>query len=479
MNADSFVLNVRGGAQLCVPAALGPLTPYVLVEQEDWFEDEIRFVRRWLRPGMRAVDIGASYGVYSLAIARAVGAAGRLWAFEPTPDTADYLQRNLELNGCQNASLIRAAVSERAGTAAFATDKRSELNSLLAGEPAGEQVEVRTVTLDQAAAEWGEVDFVKLDVEGHELQAIRGGARFFTAGSPLVMLEVWAHGRKDLAALAPLAEMGYRAYRLLPGPLILVPFDPREPMDSYQLNVFACKADRARKLADGGFLAERGTTPPSTPSSDAWWRHARAAPYSRGLATRWFENRAACPEYLEGLAAFAQSRESGRSAAERLAWLEHGFGCVREALGSSDTLSRRLSLARLAWELGARETAVEALQHAGARLEDEAGEAMAEPFVCPSSRYERLENAGREGDWLKCVVVEQFEKLRNFSSLFGGADTLPLLDSIVELPFRSPEIDRRRQLVRWLSGAQGALERVPRLCVGSDENLNPQFWSAR
>jgi hypothetical protein len=45
----------------------------VLLEQEDWFEKEIAFVRRLLRSGMRAVDIGANYGTYTLAMARAVG----------------------------------------------------------------------------------------------------------------------------------------------------------------------------------------------------------------------------------------------------------------------------------------------------------------------------------------------------------------------------------------------------------------------
>ncbi len=45
MTGDVMVLNVRGGARICVPAVLNQITPYILLEQEDWFEDEIRFVR--------------------------------------------------------------------------------------------------------------------------------------------------------------------------------------------------------------------------------------------------------------------------------------------------------------------------------------------------------------------------------------------------------------------------------------------------
>src|SRR5205814_9624857 len=118
-SAPDLTVNVQGGARLCVPGDLRQYTPYILLEQEDWFEDEIRFVRRWLAPGMRAIDVGASYGVYTVAMARAVGPQGRVWAFEPTPRSADYLRRNVELNALDNVVLRRDALSDRAGSVAF------------------------------------------------------------------------------------------------------------------------------------------------------------------------------------------------------------------------------------------------------------------------------------------------------------------------------------------------------------------------
>jgi protein O-GlcNAc transferase len=110
---DELIVNVRGGLRVCVPSDLSLYTPFILLEQEDWFEDEIHFVRRWLRPGMRAVDVGASYGLYTLAMASAVGATGRVWAFEPTPAVADYLDRSVRLNGLGSVRVCRVAVSDR------------------------------------------------------------------------------------------------------------------------------------------------------------------------------------------------------------------------------------------------------------------------------------------------------------------------------------------------------------------------------
>jgi hypothetical protein len=49
-----------------------------LIEQEDLFEKEIAFVRRLLQPSMRAIDVGANYGTYTLAMARAAGPKGRV-----------------------------------------------------------------------------------------------------------------------------------------------------------------------------------------------------------------------------------------------------------------------------------------------------------------------------------------------------------------------------------------------------------------
>src|SRR5262245_12519491 len=128
--AGSMVLNIRGAAKLHVPRDVGQITPYVLLEQDDWFEDEIRFVRALLRPGRKAIDIGANHGVYTVAMAGAVGPAGAVWAFEPTPQTADLLARSLA--AYPQARLLRSAVSNAAGTAQLQVGAESEGNALVA-----------------------------------------------------------------------------------------------------------------------------------------------------------------------------------------------------------------------------------------------------------------------------------------------------------------------------------------------------------
>ena len=223
-----LTLNIRGGARICVPHSVQLITPYVLLEQEDWFEDEIRFVRRFLRPGMAAVDVGASFGIYTMAMAEAVGAQGKVWAFEPTPADRGLPAGRPSMSTRQYRCISAAALCriDRAKcSSCLETD--SELNSIARpGESRGEVLSIPAHTLDQLSLEhgWRNVDFVKIDVEGHELEAVTGGTSFFTAASPLVIFEIKRGERFDIRTLEPFRAMGYQFYYFVPGLTLLAPF---------------------------------------------------------------------------------------------------------------------------------------------------------------------------------------------------------------------------------------------------------------
>src|SRR6202007_1987029 len=98
--------------KLAAPPDLSSITTYVLLEQEAWFEKELMFLRRWLRPGMTVIDIGANLGVYSLPLARSVGPHGLVFAYEPASDPRAMLKRSGSINRADNLHVIPAAVSD-------------------------------------------------------------------------------------------------------------------------------------------------------------------------------------------------------------------------------------------------------------------------------------------------------------------------------------------------------------------------------
>ncbi len=156
-----------------------------LLEPED-----VRFFLSLLEPGMTVFDVGANLGTYALLAARRVGPSGRLHAFEPGPATADRLRGNVRLNGLSNVVVNQAAVSDRAGVITLYLQDDSDCNTLTAG--AGTPVQVPALTLDDYVGthNLGQVDVLKMDVEGAEVTALRGGGRLLAAPrAPLILLE--------------------------------------------------------------------------------------------------------------------------------------------------------------------------------------------------------------------------------------------------------------------------------------------------
>jgi ubiquinone/menaquinone biosynthesis C-methylase UbiE len=96
---ETTVLTLVDGVRVVVQNSLDLITPYVLRGQQDFVQDELKFARRMLEPGQKAVDIGANYGVYTLPMAQKVGSSGHVWAFEPTSGTAQILTEGIAVVG--------------------------------------------------------------------------------------------------------------------------------------------------------------------------------------------------------------------------------------------------------------------------------------------------------------------------------------------------------------------------------------------
>jgi len=257
--SSTTTLALVDGVRVIVPDSLNLITTYVLREQEDWFEDEIKFLRLLLQPAQRVIDIGANYGVYTLSMAKLVGSAGRVWAFEPASKTASLLAASIAANNFGQVVLEQSALSSEKGTAQLSLNDNSELNALVYDHGCNDETEtVDITTLDECleARDWQEIEFLKLDAEGEEANILRGGIHFFSKESPLVQYEVKAGAELHMELVQAFTELGYNSYRLVPGLNLLVPFDDKEPVDGYLLNLFSCKPDRAAKLADRGFLVD-------------------------------------------------------------------------------------------------------------------------------------------------------------------------------------------------------------------------------
>jgi FkbM family methyltransferase len=234
--AETMVPTLVDGVKVVVPNSLDLITPYVLREQQDFFEDELGFVRQLLGSGRP----------------KKWGPSGRVWAFEPTSSTAQIFAEGINENAFAQVTLVQKAVSSAPGIAQLSLQRDSEANSIFHGQPTpGETETVCTVTLDECMdrCRWADIALIKIDAEGEENNIVKGGRRFFAELSPLVQHEL----RKNVtvmnfALINEFAAIGYDSYRLVPGLNILVTFDAGSKPDPYLLNLFCCKADRAERV---------------------------------------------------------------------------------------------------------------------------------------------------------------------------------------------------------------------------------------
>jgi FkbM family methyltransferase len=145
----------------------------------------------WVAPqtGQVFIDVGAYVGWYSIWAARAVGGSGRVIAFEPDETNRRQLQRNLALNGIQHADVYPLAAWSRSGKIGWRPGTEpvwhrvDELSPTAATE---------AITIDELVRKMNlpKVDWMKVDVEGGELEVLAGASRALREFRPTVFIEV-------------------------------------------------------------------------------------------------------------------------------------------------------------------------------------------------------------------------------------------------------------------------------------------------
>jgi FkbM family methyltransferase len=192
----------------------------VLFRTGTWEEADARCALSFLRPGGHAVDVGANAGVYTLAFARAVGPRGRVLAIEPGSEACARLRDNIRHNGLQNVDVVQAAAAATAGSltlhlSAIDLGSSSCVHPPSPHEHAGQEA-VTAIALDDAIAQGGLApDLIKIDVEGMEVEALRGAERVLRARRPVLMVEINADALQAAATspaelVAALYDLGYR-----------------------------------------------------------------------------------------------------------------------------------------------------------------------------------------------------------------------------------------------------------------------------
>ena len=143
----------------------------------DYNLEELDFLRTHTPQGGVFVDVGANVGTYALALARHVGAGGKVVAIEPHPVTHARLAFNRSASGLTQVSLVAAAAGPSDGELLIETDGDNlGASHIVSGERAGNAIKVPSLRLQRILDDAGvsHVDALKIDVEGFEDRVLTG-----------------------------------------------------------------------------------------------------------------------------------------------------------------------------------------------------------------------------------------------------------------------------------------------------------------
>ncbi|MGB8509074.1 MAG: FkbM family methyltransferase [Pyrinomonadaceae bacterium] len=176
------------------------------------------------RPGMSLFDIGAHFGLFSLAALHYGGDDARAVAVDPSPTAARMLKIQSRLNRMSDRlTIVQAAVGESTGAQRMVATGVNGAGYLVApgDHPASELTETRTTTLDQLVEDFNLTPtHLKIDVEGYEAAVLRGGRNTLTqANAPVLFLElhhriISEQGGDPAETLDHLREFGYAVHSL-------------------------------------------------------------------------------------------------------------------------------------------------------------------------------------------------------------------------------------------------------------------------
>ncbi len=209
---------------------------------------EIELLRKNIRQGDVVLDIGANIGFYAKILSQLAGSNGKVHCFEPDPMNFLHLKNNT--HSLRNITINNKAVGSETGVLKIYTSKSLNVDHrTYKPDVYDREIEIQAVSVDEYLAKDKRVDFVKMDIQGFEMQAIMGMEKTLRCNKRIKLLsEFWPYGlRKAGSSLGQyftlLKDSGFEVHMLGKGGEEKITFDRVKQLEGlgeeHYFNIFA------------------------------------------------------------------------------------------------------------------------------------------------------------------------------------------------------------------------------------------------
>ncbi len=218
-------------------------------KRQDKFE--ITLLTKHIKPGDVILDIGANIGFYAKILSELTGSKGKVHCFEP--DITNFLHLKKATEGLSNVIVNNKAVGSKSETLKIYTSKNINVDHrTYKPDTFDKEIDIDAVSIDDYLGANLKVDLIKMDIQGFEMQAVKGMIKTFQNNSSLKLIsEFWPYGLKKAGSSVSeyyhfLIDAGFRVFILHDNSLEELNSDAVKKLEGlgeeHYFNIFVTKA---------------------------------------------------------------------------------------------------------------------------------------------------------------------------------------------------------------------------------------------
>lgn len=162
-------------------------------EKQDAFE--ISLMRKYIKQNDTVLDIGANIGFYAEILSDIVGEKGKVHCFEP--DITNFKHLESRSKRLPNVTINNKAVSDKTETIKIYTSKKLNVDHrTYKPDEYDQEIDIHAISIDEYLSPNTEVDFIKMDIQGFEMSAVKGMTKTLQSSHLKMLSEFWPYGMR-------------------------------------------------------------------------------------------------------------------------------------------------------------------------------------------------------------------------------------------------------------------------------------------